>query len=131
MRFGRYLRTLFRLTVRRGESLVSFYLQSFVVAPIVREPSGLARSSRNAYLSGQERANALALSQALAALKEGPWAAQRRRTECLLSAHGLKVDYVEAVDAGTLLPVKAIRKGVAVLLAAYSGGTRLIDNRLW
>ena len=101
------------------------------VAPIVREPSGLARSSRNAYLSEQERANALALSQSLAALKAGPWAAQRRRTERFLAAHGLAVDYVEAVDADTLKPVKAIRKGVAVLLAAYAGKTRLIDNRVF
>ena len=102
-----------------------------VVAPIVREPSGLARSSRNAYLSAQERTNALALSQSLVMLKTGPWAAQRRRTEKFLAAHGLAVDYVEAVDADTLKPVKAIRKGVAVLLAAYAGKTRLIDNRLF
>ena len=102
-----------------------------IVAPIVREPSGLARSSRNAYLSGRERADALALSQSLAALKPGPWAAQRRRTERFLAAHSLRVDYVEAVDADTLKPVKAIRKGVAVLLAAYAGNTRLIDNRLF
>ena len=102
-----------------------------VVAPIVREPSGLARSSRNAYLSEQERGNALALSQSLAALKVGQWAAQKRRTERFLAAHGLTVDYVEAVDAETLKPVKAIRKGVAVLLAAFAGKTRLIDNRLF
>lgn len=102
-----------------------------VVAPIVREPSGLARSSRNAYLSASERAGALALSQSLAALKEGPWAAQRRRTERNLAAHGLAVDYVEAVDAATLRPVKTIRRGVAVLLAAFAGKTRLIDNRVF
>ena len=101
------------------------------VAPIVREASGLARSSRNAYLSAAERENALALSQSLAALKVGAWAPQRKRTERNLSAHGLKVDYVEAVDAETLKPVKTIRKGVAVLLAAYDGKTRLIDNRLF
>ena len=102
-----------------------------VVAPIVREPSGLARSSRNAYLSASERAGALALSQSLAAMKEGPWAAQRRRTERNLAAHGLAVDYVEAVDAATLRPVKTIRRGVAVLLAAFAGKTRLIDNRVF
>ena len=102
-----------------------------IVAPIVREASGLARSSRNGYLSEKERANALALSQSLAALKEGPWTTQRRRTEKFLAAHGLAVDYVEAVDADTLKPVRAIQKGVAVLLAAYAGKTRLIDNRLF
>ena len=99
------------------------------VAPIVREPSGLARSSRNEYLSAAERENALALSQSLAALKAGAWAPQRKRTERNLAEHGLKVDYVEAVDAETLKPVKSIRKGVAVLLAVYDGNTRLIDNR--
>ena len=102
-----------------------------VVAPIVREASHLARSSRNAYLSEQEHENALALSQSLAALKVGPWAVQKRRTERFLSAHGLRVDYVEAVDGETLKPVKTIRKGAAVLLAAYAGKTRLIDNRLF
>ena len=102
-----------------------------VVAPIVREPLGLARSSRNSYLSAPERASALALSQALAALKEGPWAAQRRRTERFLAAHGLRVDYVEAVDAATLRPVKSLRRGTAALLAAFAGKTRLIDNRMF
>ena len=102
-----------------------------VVAPVVREPSGLARSSRNAYLSAAERQNALALSQALAALTPGPWGTQRWRTARFLAAQGLKVDYVEAVEADTLKPVKAIRKGVAVLLAAFAGKTRLIDNRLF
>ena len=100
------------------------------MAPIVREPSGLARSSRNAYLSEQERANALALSRSLAAVKKGTWAVQKRAIGKNLAEHGLVVDYVEAVDADSLKPVKTIRKGVAVLLAAYAGKTRLIDNIL-
>ena len=116
--------------IRRMVRDLNFGIE-IVVSPIVREPSGLARSSRNAYLSERERADALALSQSLAALKPGPWAAQRRRTERFLAAHSLKVDYVEAVDADTLEPVKAIRNGVAVLLAVYAGNTRLIDNRLF
>lgn len=101
-----------------------------LVAPIVRETSGLALSSRNAYLSEEEKANALALSQSLAGLKAGPWAAQRRRIVKCLEEHGLKVDYVEAVDSRDLRPVKAIKSGTAVLLAAYDGKTRLIDNRV-
>ena len=101
-----------------------------LVAPIVRESSGLALSSRNAYLSEDEKANALALSQSLAGLKPGPWAAQRRRIVKCLEERGLKVDYVEAVDSATLRPVKSIRPGVAVLLAVYDGKTRLIDNRV-
>ena len=99
-----------------------------LVAPIVREPSGLALSSRNAYLSDEERAKALALSQSLAGIKDGAWTVQRNRIVKNLESHGLKVDYVEAVDSATLRPVKSIRTGVAVLLAVYDGKTRLIDN---
>lgn len=102
-----------------------------LVAPIVREPSGLALSSRNAYLSDGERANALALSQSLAGLKDGAWTVQRNRIVRRLESHGLEVDYVEAVDSATLRPVKSIRMGVAVLLAVYDGKTRLIDNRVF
>ena len=102
-----------------------------LVAPIVREPSGLALSSRNAYLSDEERANSLALSQSLAGIKDGAWTVQRNRIVKNLESHGLKVDYVEAVDSATLRPVKSIRTGVAVLLAVYDGKTRLIDNRVF
>lgn len=116
--------------IRRMERDLNFGID-IVVAPIVREPSGLARSSRNAYLSDAEKGNALALSKSLQALKEGPWADQKRKTVKALSSHGLVVDYVEAVDAETLKPVKAIGKGTAVLLAVYDGKTRLIDNRLF
>ena len=101
-----------------------------LVAPIVREPSGLALSSRNAYLSEEEKANALALSQSLAGLNAGPWAAQRRRIVKCLEGRGLRVDYVEAVDSCNLRPVKAIKSRTAVLLAVYDGKTRLIDNRV-
>ena len=105
-----------------------------VVAPIVREPSGLARSSRNAYLSDAERESALALSRALQKLKkladEGPrpWKALQRETWIALDRAGLRTDYVEAVNADTLAPVRKLDKGVVVLLAAYAGKTRLIDN---
>lgn len=116
--------------IRRMERDLNFGID-IVVAPIVREPSGLARSSRNTYLSDVEKENALALSKSLQALKEGSWADQKRKTVKALSSHGLVVDYVEAVDAETLKPVKAIGKGTAVLLAVYDGKTRLIDNRLF
>ena len=105
------------------------------VAPIVREPSGLARSSRNTYLSDDERARAVALSRALRQAKANvaekgsvPWRACRARIENALEKAGLKVDYVEAVDAVTLAPVKTLAKGTAVLLAVWCGKTRLIDN---
>ncbi len=106
-----------------------------VVSPIVREPSGLARSSRNTYLSDDERTRAVALSQALRLAKadvaaEGsvPWRACRAKIVKMLEKAGLTVDYVEAVDSETLAPVKTLAKGVAVLLAVWCGKTRLIDN---
>ncbi len=95
-----------------------------VVAPIIREKSGLARSSRNTYLSEKEREMALAISRGLKHLTT----LSRLRRE--LSGAGLKVDYVECVDAKTLEPRKTIKKGCCVLVAAYCGKTRLIDNRL-
>ena len=101
-----------------------------VVSPIVRESSGLALSSRNAYLSSAERESALAISQSLYAAKNGPWTAERRRIARNMEARGLKIDYIEAVDASNLKPVKTVRKGVAILIAAYAGKTRLIDNRV-
>ena len=95
-----------------------------VVAPIVREKNGLAISSRNTYLSDAEREMALAISKGLRELKS--LAALKRRLE----KAGLKVDYVECVDAHTLRPRKRIEKGSCVLVAVYCGKTRLIDNVL-
>lgn len=106
-----------------------------VVSPIVREDTGLAKSSRNTYLSPEEKEMALALSASLAeasgrvaAKGRIPWKAERARIEKRLAAAGLKVDYVEAVDSETLEGVKTLKPGVAVLLAAFAGKTRLIDN---
>jgi pantoate--beta-alanine ligase len=105
-----------------------------VVAPIVREPSGLARSSRNAYLSQSERECALALSRTLREIKAQaakgarPWKSVQKKAWAALEKAGLRPDYVEAVDAVTLAPVKTLAKGTAVLLAAFAGKTRLIDN---
>lgn len=98
-----------------------------VLAPIVREPGGLARSSRNLYLSPDERKSALAISAGLKKIKtvRGYTLAKLSRE---IESAGLKVDYVECVDAETLSPLKKPRKGCAVLVAAYCGRTRLIDN---
>ena len=107
-----------------------------VVAPIVREPDGLARSSRNTYLSEEERCRAVGLSQSLCLAKrlfrEGQTSAKRIVSNMTksLEKDGLQVDYVEIVDAETLDPVKTVQKGNAVLLAVYDGKTRLIDNCL-
>ena len=98
-----------------------------VVAPIVREPSGLAMSSRNTYLGEDERKTALAISAGLRRIKADPsfTLAQLRRS---LEGAGLRVDYVECVDAETLERAKRPQKGTCVLVAAYCGKTRLIDN---
>ena len=125
--------------IRRMVRDLNFDLE-VVMAPIVREPSGLALSSRNLYLSDSERASALALSAslkelraALAAAKGKPlrWAPLRRRVVSKLEKAGLKVDYVEAVSADDLAPSKTLAPGVAVLLAAFAGKTRLIDNAIF
>jgi pantoate--beta-alanine ligase len=102
-----------------------------VVAPIVREKSGLAMSSRNTYLSDEERVRSLALSRLLNSVEAGKSVkTEKTRITKSLEKEGLKVDYVEFVDGETLEDVKKIAKGVCVLLAVYNGKTRLIDNRV-
>lgn len=109
--------------IRRMVRDLNFDLE-IVVAPIVREKSGLALSSRNTYLSEKEREMALAISRGLKNLTTLP----KLRRE--LEKAGLKVDYVECVDAKTLESRKTPKKGCCVLVAAYCGKTRLIDNRV-
>ena len=108
-----------------------------VVAPIVREPSGLARSSRNTYLSAKEREMALAISKNLSLLKSSQSSASGTSRKVGLTTvavniekAGLKLDYLSCVDAETLEPRKKPAKGCCVLVAAYCGKTRLIDNIL-
>jgi pantoate--beta-alanine ligase len=107
-----------------------------VVAPTRREPDGLAMSSRNVYLAGDERARALGLSRALRAAAEavaaGPCdaGAVRQLMRDALASCALKVDYAEVVDAETLEPVAQARTGNVALVAAFCGRTRLIDNRV-
>jgi len=102
--------------------------------PIVREPDGLAMSSRNAYLSPEERRRALALSRALleardaAAGGERDPAALASRARARLEAAQARIDYVELVSPDTLAPVAQAVPGTVMLLAAFLGKTRLIDN---
>lgn len=106
-----------------------------VVAPIVREAGGLAKSSRNKYLSEDERARALVLSRSLLAAKEMAEKGEKDLAKLTgfirkeIEAQGGKVDYVEAIDSEELEPV-TVRDGkpVMIALAAYFGTTRLIDN---
>jgi pantoate--beta-alanine ligase len=103
--------------------------------PIVREPDGLARSSRNAYLSPDERSRALALSRALreAAVAAGRGdrdaAELRARAWATLTEAGVRVDYVEIVHPDSLAPVARADPGSVLLVAGHVGATRLIDNR--
>ena len=101
-----------------------------VVAPIVREKSGLARSSRNTYLSPEERERAVAISRGLMSFGAKGGAKTLAALRKSLEKAGLKVDYVECVDAETLEPRRTPRKGCCLLVAAYCGRTRLIDNRV-
>jgi pantoate--beta-alanine ligase len=104
------------------------------VAPIVREPDGLAMSSRNVYLSPEERERALALSHGLERSR-ALFAAGERDAEALraslwsaLSVPGVEPGYAEVVDALTLEPVAQAVPGAVLLVAARVGRTRLIDN---
>ncbi len=105
------------------------------VVPTVREPDGLARSSRNRYLSAEDRRRALALPSALAAAAAATDAGPERmlaaaRAE-LEGREGVEPDYLVAVDPATFRPVDDRYRGPAlVLVAARVGGTRLIDNEL-
>ncbi len=100
-----------------------------VVSDIVRETSGLAKSSRNTYLSAEEREKACAISRALRDVKNGVLKTTKAAAKALEAA-GLRVDYVECVDAETLEPRAKVAPGTAVLAAAFCGRTRLIDNVL-
>jgi pantoate--beta-alanine ligase len=102
--------------------------------PIVREADGLARSSRNAYLSADERALALALSRGLFEAQERARRGERDATALAagaaraLGAAGARVDYVEIVHPTSLRRVARAEPGSRMLVAAYVGATRLIDN---
>ncbi|MEZ6183989.1 MAG: pantoate--beta-alanine ligase [Planctomycetota bacterium] len=105
-----------------------------VGCPIVREPDGLALSSRNAYLSPDERERALALSRGLRAAaaafaqgeRSGP--ALEERVRAALRARGADVDYVELVDPVSLARLEVAQVGAVLAVAARVGTTRLIDN---
>ncbi len=107
-------------------------------APTVREPDGLAMSSRNAYLSEPHREQAMSLSQGLAdarnALGAGERSAARLAALVRRALRGLgavREDYVAVVDARTLRPVRTVRGRVLVAVAARVGPARLIDNFEW
>jgi pantoate--beta-alanine ligase len=105
------------------------------VMPTVREPDGLAMSSRNAYLEPADRERATALSRALKAAergaREGSLAAGLDAARAELAAAAIEPEYLEARDAETLEPVAELgARPVLVAVAAHVGAARLIDNVL-
>ena len=100
--------------------------------PTVREPDGLAMSSRNAYLSPTERTRALSLSRALLAARARAMAGERDARALVADARAAldvdRVDYLELCDAVTLTPLVQIDRSAVLLVAAFVGRTRLIDN---
>jgi pantoate--beta-alanine ligase len=108
-----------------------------VVCPIVREPDGLALSSRNVYLTAPERAQALALNRAIRRVESLVAAGERRRGVLIDAARdqfaaepAIRVDYIELVDWNTLLPAETAVAGTLFAVAAWVGATRLIDNTI-
>jgi len=108
-----------------------------IVCPIVREPDGLALSSRNVYLEQSDHRAATALYRSLDAVRREIAAGERDAARLLVALRrvadaekGVTLDYAEIVDAETLEPVVSLRKTCLVLVAALVGGTRLIDNAI-
>lgn len=108
-----------------------------VVCPIVRDPDGLALSSRNAYLSTGERAQALTLGRAVRQV-EALVAKGERRASALIEAArkifaaepAVRIDYIALADWATLEPVETAAPGTLFAVAAWVGSTRLIDNTI-
>lgn len=108
-----------------------------VVCPIVREKDGLAMSSRNAYLNSEQRQQALALHRSLmrvqSAADTGQVDAARlidAGKQVIADEPAVRLDYFAIVDPDTLDPVQKVSHGALVAVAAFVGGTRLIDNIL-
>ncbi|MBU5471698.1 pantoate--beta-alanine ligase [Falcatimonas sp. MSJ-15] len=120
--------------IRHMVSDLSFGIE-IVGCPIIREKDGLAKSSRNTYLSAEERNAALILSQSLkegkALVEAGEKDAAKIKkviTDKINTEPLAKIDYVEVVDWKTLEPVSTIDAPILTAIAVYIGKTRLIDN---
>jgi pantoate--beta-alanine ligase len=108
-----------------------------VICPTVREPDGLAMSSRNRYLSAKERQQALSLSRALQTAQiladhgeHRAAALSQTMLATLEQEPAVRIDYLAVVDPDTLLPLEDVAAGALLAVAAYVGNTRLIDNVL-
>lgn len=108
-----------------------------VMCPIVREADGLALSSRNVYLNAEQRRQALVLSRAIGTAESLVSYGQRDREALIQAARAVfsaepevRVDYIALADWKTLLPVETAAPGTLFAVAAWVGGTRLIDNTI-
>lgn len=108
-----------------------------VVCPIVREPDGLAMSSRNTYLDPEQRKRALVLHRSLMRIQKLAEAGEREAAKLVAAGReefaqdpSVRLDYLEIVHPDTLDPVKDIFGGALAAVAAFVGNTRLIDNLL-
>jgi pantoate--beta-alanine ligase len=122
--------------IRRMTRDLDFGIE-IVGVPIVREPDGLAMSSRNAYLSPDQRAQALALSRGLAAAEALVKAGERDAAALVAAARApieasplARIDYVELRDADELTPIARLERPAVLAMAVFVGATRLIDNRV-
>lgn len=105
------------------------------VMPIVRESDGLAMSSRNTYLSNEERIEALNLNRSLEVAKgmilTSEYSSETIKLEMkkiIEQGKNIRIDYIEVVDADTLVPLDEVNKNTLIAVAAFVGKTRLIDN---
>jgi pantoate--beta-alanine ligase len=113
------------------------FATEIVVCPIVREPDGLALSSRNLYLSPTERAQALTLSRAVHNVESLAASGECRASALIQAARAaiaaepeIRIDYIELVNWATLEPVEIAVPGALFAVAAWVGATRLIDNTI-
>ena len=120
--------------IRRMVRDMSYGIE-IVGCPIIREADGLAKSSRNTYLSAEERKAALVLSRAVKLGRELVQNGEKNADKVVDAMRALieqeplaRIDYVSAVDGLTMLPVHEINGGELVAMAVYIGKTRLIDN---
>ena len=101
-------------------------------APLIRAADGLAMSSRNTYLSAEQRSRGLSLHRALFAMRDAAAAGTTRTADLLAMGRGLieadRLDYLELVDAESLDPVPEVVRPARALAAGFFGTTRLIDN---
>jgi pantoate--beta-alanine ligase len=123
------------LLIRRMVQDLDFAVE-VVSVPTVREPDGLAMSSRNAYLTAADRERARSLYRALTKAAELVAAGERQAEtvqaamQSVLAGATDRIDYAVLADAESLAPIEVIDRPVAALIAAFVGHTRLIDNHI-